>query len=142
MPNGEFDLVNPRVLAYVETHALALCNTIEMGLKSICIDAIAEGMRQGESIYLIRRRLTDTIKDYSKVNAQRVARTEVINASRRATVEGYIQSGVVERVRWLAAPDVHDCECVELNGREFELSEVPDSPHPNCRCTTTAILRK
>lgn len=136
---GEFDLVNPRVLAYIETHALTLCKTIEEGLKEICIDAIAEGMRQGESIYLIRRRLTDTIEGYSRVNAERVARTEVINASRRGTIEGYIQSGVVERAKWLAAPDACP-ECLELNGQEFELSEVPDSPHPNCRCATLAVL--
>lgn len=143
MPNGmpeEFDLINPRILAYVNLHALELCKTIEIGLKEICVNAIAEGMKQGESIHLIRRRLTDAVKDYSKVNAQRVARTEVINASRRGTVEGYIQSGVVDRARWLAAPGACD-ECLELNGQEFGLSEVPDSPHPNCRCTTTAVLR-
>jgi len=140
MPD-EFELANPRVLAYVKARSLALCKTIEEGLKETCVSAIAEGMRQGESISLIRRRLTDTVAGYSKTNAQRVARTEVINASRRGTVEGYIQSGVVERARWLAAPDACS-ECLALNGQEFDLSEVPDSPHPNCRCATTAILRR
>ena len=139
MPNG-FDLFNPRIKTYLELHALEMCKTIEEGLKKSCIDAIAEGMKLGEGMPKIRNRLLGTIEGYSKTDAMRVTRTEVINASRRATVEGYIQSGVVERARWLAAPDACP-ECQELNGQEFDLTEVPDSPHPNCRCATTAVLR-
>ena len=135
-----FNLFTERISAYVKLRGLELCKTIEEGLKGNCLNAIMEGTKQGEGIYKIRERLRAVIEDYSKVNAERVARTETINACRRATVEGYIQSGVVERARWVAAPT--GCEmCQELNGQEFDLTEVPDSPHPNCTCGTMAVLR-
>ena len=136
-----FNLFTERISAYVKLRGLELCKTIEEGLKSSCLDAIMEGTKQGEGIYKIRERLRAVIEDYSKVNAERVARTETINACRRATIEGYIQSGVVSKVKWLAAPDACPV-CQELGGQEFELADVPDSPHPNCRCATTAVLRE
>jgi SPP1 gp7 family putative phage head morphogenesis protein len=135
-----FDLFDPKVLSFLNSQGLKLCTTISEGLREFCKEAIAEGLTNGESIVQIRNRIMDSIEGYSKVDAERLARTETNRACNEATLEGYKQGGVVDGKQWLAAGN--SCEdCLALDGEIVGLDEdfsagVSTPPlHPNCVCT-------
>lgn len=49
----------------------------------------------------------------------------------------------VEKVKWVAAHDEKTCrDCMALNGKIFALKDVPDKPHPRCRCTLIPVKEK
>lgn len=116
---------------------------------------IAQGLQDGKSIPAIRREMGEAFDNLSKVQAERVTRTEVIRASNEASVDAWKQSGVVEGKQWIATEDDRtDAECMALDGKivwnlggdfyntknEFENGDPP--LHPNCRCVTIAVLDK
>ena len=46
-----------------------------------------------------------------------------------------LQDSGVKKVQWITAQDDKVCsECADLNGRVFEISNVPRRPHIGCRC--------
>ena len=46
-----------------------------------------------------------------------------------------LQDSGVKRVQWVTAQDDKVCaECADLNGRVFEIGNVPRRPHIGCRC--------
>lgn len=52
---------------------------------------------------------------------------------------GMKKAGVTE-VMWIATLDGKVCsDCRELHGKIFKLRNLPDKPHPNCRCTIRAV---
>lgn len=114
-------------------------------------DIIAEGLNAGSSIPAIRKEIQDKFVDFTKSQAERITRTEVISTSNKAAVDAYRQSGVVEAKQWLTAMDDRvDGECEELNGKivglegdfykaDFGSGEEPPL-HPNCRCTVLPVL--
>jgi len=73
------------------------------------------------------------------------ARMLLFNAQYRATLKGYHESGVLEYVEILAAPD--SCEsCKKLVGKRYKLSEVPELPNEHCihelgcRCVVIPVV--
>lgn len=119
--------------------------------KDKLIDIITEGVREGRSVPDIRRNITDTFDSYSKMQAERITRTEVLKVSNQAALDAWEQSGVVEGKEWLTAPGA-DAECEQYNGKivynlggnfftpqnEFEDGDPPI--HPNCRCVVLPIV--
>lgn len=118
--------------------------------KDKLIDIIAAGLQDGKSIPEIRKQITETFDQYSKTQAQRITRTEVLRTSNIAAVDAWEQSGVVVGKQWLVAPGA-DAECLVYNGKikvldgnfynsqnEFENGDPPI--HPNCRCTLLPVL--
>ena len=56
------------------------------------------------------------------------------DAERKVTLKTFEKDGV-DMVLWKAALDDRVCEeCEELDGQVFELNELPERPHRNCRC--------
>lgn len=119
--------------------------------KNKLIDIITEGVRQGQSVPDIRRNINETFEEYTKMQAERITRTEVLRVSNQAALDAWDQSGVVEGKEWLTAPGA-DAECEQYNGRtvmnlsgnfyspdnEFEDGDPPI--HPNCRCVVIPIV--
>lgn len=100
------------------------------------------GFEQGESIDQIRRRIEAEFDFFGKVRAERIARTEIMQASAQGTVEGYREVGV-EKVRFYAALDERMCEdCMALHNEEFPIAESEGiiTVHPNCRCVWLAVI--
>lgn len=128
------------------------------------IDIIAQGIADGDSIPKIRKNITDTFAGYSKVQAERVTRTEVLRASNTGAIQAWKESGVVEAKQWLTAKDDRvDPLCEYMNGTiiplnksyfkrgeelvvgdhvaKFNYGSVKEPPlHPNCRCTLLPVL--
>ena len=85
------------------------------------------------------------------MQAERIARTEVIRASNQASLDAYIQSGVVEGKQWITFGATDECEQYDgkieydLEGKfyssdnEFQDGDPP--LHPNCRCVLVPIVK-
>ncbi len=109
-------------------------------------DTLKEGIKEGEGMDQLTDRVSQLFKERERWESERIARTEVIDASNSADLEAYKQSGVIEKKEWLADPDA--CEiCLglaaegtkELNeefGGEYEYPPA----HPNCRCTILPVV--
>lgn len=117
--------------------------------KDKLIDIIAEGVRNGDSIPSIRNSIVDTFSEYSKMQAQRITRTEVLRTSNLSAIDAWEQSGVVEGKQWLIAPGAdeecaqYDGEIVTLSGNFYSPEEFADGDppiHPNCRCTVLPVI--
>lgn len=62
-----------------------------------------------------------------------------IRSHDRATIEAFHVMGV-EKVQWRAQNDRKTCEeCEDLDGFIFPIDELPDKPHPNCRCWISPV---
>lgn len=125
------------------------------------IDLIANGMKDGLSVPQIRTSIIKEFETYSKMQSERITRTEVIKTSNAAAVDAWEQSGVVEGKQWLTAPS--DDYCEDYNGKIVSLSQnffdkgdtikhgeqeikldyddIPEPPlHPNCKCSVIPVL--
>ena len=126
---------------------------------SLLSEQINAGISGGESIDQISDRIGYVYDLTDEYRAERVARTEVFSAANDASREAYIQSDVVQTVKWVTAEDELTCEyCGPLDGKivgvkegffpkgdavdggdggEYNLDyeSIKNPPlHPNCRC--------
>lgn len=133
--------------------------------KNKLIDIIARGLSNGDSVPKIRRNIVEQFNEFSKMQAERIARTEVIRTSNLGTIDAWKQSGIVTGKQWLTAMDDRvDPLCSYMNGKVMvgldknyfdkgEILEVEDHKvdfsygsvkvpplHPNCRCTLLPVL--
>ena len=56
------------------------------------------------------------------------------------TLKGHVSYAVKRKYKWIAEFGENTCKkCAALDGKEFEEDEVPQRPHPNCRCKVEEI---
>ena len=83
----------------VNLFATSMVKTDKDKLTSI----ISNGITNGDSVTQIRNSITETFDGYSKMQAERIARTEVLEASNMAAVEAWKETGLVQGKQWLTA---------------------------------------
>lgn len=118
--------------------------------KKVLANIISEGIANGNSIPEIRSSIQEKFEQYSKVQAERITRSEVMRVSNLGAEDAFMQSGVVEAKQWLVAPDACPI-CAPLNGKivklgaefydgknEFENGNPPR--HVSCRCVLIPIV--
>lgn len=91
------------------------------------------------------REIAKQIKDDFGVSAYQAARlvnTELAKVVSDAQLDVYKNSGVVDKVMWMATLESNTCDyCADLDGKEFSLNDIPKIPaHPNCRCCYVPIV--
>lgn len=117
--------------------------------RQILIDIVTNGLENGNSVPEIRNEIQAKFSTYSKTQAQRITRTEVIRASNQGALDAYKASGVVEAKQWLTFGAVDECaqydgqiESLDTKfykgGNEFQDGNPP--LHPNCRCVVVPIV--
>jgi|GEM_PF-2607242 len=108
---------------------------------------MAEGIMRGESIDKVAKRVRDVDSNVSKVVSERVARTTITTVANDCHMDSYKKAGV-KRYELVATYDERTCPvCGSLDGKRFPISEAVAGKnyppiHPNCRCTTVAVLSK
>lgn len=116
--------------------------------KDKLIDMIAQGVQGGSSIPKISQEIRETFEDYSKMQTDRIVRTEVSYAASSAQVDAWEQSGVVVGKEWITSDPCPECEpydgkIVLLDKGFFDTSEFADGDpplHPNCKCDLVPVL--
>lgn len=74
--------------------------------------------------------------------AKRLFHTELAKVVSDAQLQIYRDSGVVDKVMWMATLETNTCDrCQKLDGKLFDLDDAPKPPlHPNCRCCHVPIV--
>ena len=114
--------------------------------KQLLLKRLREGLTQsmilGEGVSKIAKRINDGINN-SYLNAQRVARTEVMRVCYVAERQALEDNGI-KKVQYSAFFDSRTCDkCKELDGKIYTLGkELPLPRHPHCRCTYLPVLDK
>lgn len=142
-----FDLLNPRVMDWLNTHALEHAKSINTSVRDEVATRILGGVEEGLGAQDIAGRIAEFFDEQSQWRALRIARTEVISGYAQGTMEGARQSGVVTAKKWLTAGDDRvDEECAMneqdgIVGLEQSFSSGDDAPpvHPNCRCVIQLV---
>lgn len=63
-----------------------------------------------------------------------------LNTVDRAQVQAFRDAGIT-RVMWHTENDDRVCnDCAPLDGKVFDIDDVPRKPHPNCRCWLTPVF--
>lgn len=161
--DAKFDL-EPVMEKYIQDSVEKAAVQFTKDTRDKIANALAEGLKEGESIADISKRISvvydDVIDGY---RSERLARTEVIRTSNEITEAAYKQTGVVHKKEWFANPG--HCEfCASLNGSVINLGAtfVPKGSqiegddggsmindydninhpptHPNCRCTLIPVI--
>lgn len=161
-----FDPINPKVMNALEKHRFGSITGITDTMAKKIRKSLAEGMAANESKVELRKRIQAIYGDAIKYNAERIARTETIWAWNEGAVQGYIQSGIVTRKKWVSTGDDRTCEfCPEMDGRtisvegsyfekggeglignlggliNFYYEDVEHPPlHVHCRCGVMAVV--
>jgi len=142
-----FDIDNPGVQHWLETYTPKFSENLEKVNVERLRAELAEGMKAGESIPELTRRIYETYEDWGFRRAELIARTETLRASNEAALETYRQSGVVEKKIWITYVDEKTCdECLELDGEVVDLDEdfsggIDAAPrHPRCRCSCGPLV--
>ncbi|MDR7496828.1 MAG: phage portal protein [Armatimonadota bacterium] len=146
-----FDATSPRVLEYLRTQAGGRIRRIDDTTREAIRDQLQEGIAAGEGIRDLADRIEAVFEEAKGRRAVTIARTETIDASNASAVMAYRQSGLVERIEWLLAPDYDPeeddgaCEAVAARGpvplgEEFEPGVAWPPLHPNCRCAVSPIV--
>jgi len=114
------------------------------------IKTLADGLSDGKSIPEIRKQIEDDFVGYSRMQAERITRTEVLRASTEGTLDAYQQSGVVEGKQWLTAGATDECAAYDgqieysLKGNFFtpenEFQDGDPPLHPNCKCVLLPVI--
>lgn len=144
---------NPVVLDDLRDRVIVLSRKSQEALHGDLSYHLMEGMQQGESITEMTTRL-NKIFDLNRSKVEVIARNEIIISQKVGTLEAYDKAGVWGR-KWITAMNnPRTCEiCKKLNGqicKNGEWFEHPetgedilyDQAHPQCRCTTVAVLDK
>jgi len=111
--------------------------------RKVLAGIISDGIEAGQSIPEMSSALREKFGQYSKMQAERITRTETLRVSNLAARDAYQQSGVVEALQWLTAPDACPI-CLPYNGKIVGLNSkfyTPDNEfqdgypplHPHCR---------
>lgn len=89
------------------------------------------------------------LEDRAQFQARRIARHETMEAHRSAYLASVREKPYAVGVRWKLSglghlPDVCDCFANQnlygLGAGGYPKDRVPETPHPMCRCTTSAIV--
>lgn len=115
------------------------------------IDIVTHGLESGASVPEIRNQIVNDFEgEYTKMQAQRITRTEVLRVSNQATLDAFEQSGVVEGKQWVTFGATDECAAYDgqieydlqngfySSGNEFQDGDPP--LHPNCRCVLIPIV--
>ena len=147
-------VLTERVRKFIEKKAYKFANEVNDTTKDKLRKTLSEGVKEGEGVKELSKRVSDVFKIRRGSESERIARTEVISASNEADIEAYDQSGVIEQKEWLATMDdrVRDWHA-EMDGEVVNLNEkfsnglmFPGDPSGgaddvvNCRCTTLPVL--
>jgi len=143
-----FDVLNPKVIEFIKTRTGDLIKSVSNTTKEALRRTLKEGIELGESIPKLAKRIASVYDDAQGYRSVLIARTENIAAHNSGALNGYRQSGVVEKKTWLTAGDdrVRE-EHAAMDGETVMLEEAFSNglmhpQEPNCRCCMIPVIYK
>lgn len=116
---GELE-ITPALRNTLESRVERWAFDVDQDTAEVINDSINEGVRQGESVAKLRKRIDDIYDQATTVRSTRIARTETINISNLASLEAMQHLPSVVGKEWMNNPDA--CEfCQPLGGQMVNL---------------------
>jgi len=160
-----------KVYSYIHRQINKFADSMFATDKDYLARLIANGVANGDSIAVISRSIESNFKNtFTRIQAERTTRTEILRESNHFMTEQWIESGVVESKQWLLSGD--PCEvCLAIEAEygtrdltenfaslgdvieyqndkgeqktyTIDYSDLEEPPaHPNCRCTVIPVLK-
>ena len=160
---GTFSMLNPLITEYLEDFAgTKISGLVNETTRDDLRETLVEGVRAGEGIPELSKRVRSVFAEADAVRAELIARTEVVGLSNRAIWAAHTLSGLVSKRQWVPTPDgrARDThkpgsklagQVVGIN-QKFESSSGAKAMHPGgfgvakedcrCRCTTVALVNE
>lgn len=117
-----------------------LAATITGTTRKFVTQALSDWVASGRP----KAELVDTLKPmFGKVRAQMIGTTEITRAYFEGNRATWKESDVVDGWEFRAAEDELVCPyCGEVDGKQFGLDEIDQSPplHPRCRCWAVPVV--
>lgn len=161
-----FDVTNPEVQKWLAGYTPKFSTALEEVNVAKLRAELIEGIKAGEGIPELIKRVNLTYDNWYKYRSETIARSETSRAANRANLSAYRQSGIVKKKIWMAEPDA--CQwCAPLDGKIVDLEkpffdigdeytvkvdgkdqtmrldyETVETPplHPRCRCAVSAWM--
>lgn len=142
-------LTDRSALDFLVNYDLQLLGNVTRELADNIKQQIAVGIVSGDSLVKISEKIGGIITDpgefrlagktvfkTAQTRVEVITRTETLRAYGQGRSKFYNQIGV-KRLVWVTAGDERTCpECGPLDGKEFQVEEMPTIPlHPACRCS-------
>lgn len=126
------NVLNPQAVEWLKKRIAWAAEEIGETLAKELNDSLLEGFTRGESIPDLTKRVNEFFDN--KTRSQRIARTETISASAQGAIEGYKESGVVQKIQFYTSLDERTCDyCMEYHNKIYQIGqEMPIPLHPNC----------
>lgn len=153
--NPQYEFISDQVSKFADS-------LLETDRKRL-VDIIAGGINDGKGAQAISRSIRSDMPDFTKNQANTIARTEALRTSNHSAIEAWKSSGVVAGKEWLC--DSNPCPyCAPLNHKQISLEEnyfnkgdvwfgaeknaikidfadiEGGNLHPNCECTIVPLL--
>ncbi len=126
-------------IEWIEERSLKMATLINETTKDRIRKRLAEGMREGESMPKLTKRIQEFYTGEQKFRAPMVARTEVIAASNEGALNAYEREDVEESEFYPAAGACEECMAlVGVYPTKEAHSMIP--VHPNCRCVFLPVI--
>lgn len=150
----DFDPANPRVTRWIGERLKTFSTAVTDTTKEAITAQLREAEAAGEGIPDMVKRVRGYYDGNADYRAERVARTEVVGASNKGSLEAYRQGGL-KRKEWLATEDdrtrpahaeasgqVRDLDEPFTVGGESVMHPGEGSPENvvNCRCTIIPVV--
>ena len=137
-----FTLVDSQAIEYFKTKPLLVSESISERLHARLKNELIDGVARGLSIPSLRENVRSIFKNFTTYEADRLARTEITNASTWGRINQMRGEG---RTKWkfYTSLDERVCpECAPLHGKVFDIDDLEFKPpvHPNCRCTVLTTV--
>ena len=112
-----FDVSAEGAVNWINSYAPKFSSNLEKVNVAVLRKELIEGIRAGEGIPMLTRRVNKTYRNWSIRRSTMIARSETLRASNQATLQAYRQSGVVKEMRWDTFVDKRTCDwCLEMDG--------------------------
>lgn len=121
---GAFDVEDPKVQEWLDKYTPKFSNKLETVSTDKLRFELGEGMKEGEGVPKLIKRVNLTYANWNKVRSEAIARSEAMRASNRGALESYRQSGLVEKKIWITYHDKRTCySCGDLDGKVISLND-------------------
>ena len=119
-----FDIDNPGIQEWLAGYTPEFSSQLEAVNVAKLRAGLSEGIKAGESIRELAKRVNETYANWNRYRSEMIARSETIRASNAAAKETYRQSGVVKKIIWLANLDDRCCPwCEDLDGKVIDIED-------------------
>jgi len=138
--------VSKLALQYATDHAAGLITMIDETTRNLLRTEIANGVELGLTTDEIKYNIMNS-SSFSEARADRIARTEIVNAHIQGNMQTWDKSGLVDKVEWYTGRDERTCSICNSNhkhvvkvGNAFPSGSFHPPAHPHCRCDLLPVL--